>query len=61
LLQAQGIAAQQDAKRGFDHGVFIPLKLIFPQADIPVGEKVFSDRVMQTTLSASKLATFTKP
>jgi aromatic ring-opening dioxygenase catalytic subunit (LigB family) len=36
LLQAQGIPAQQDAKRGFDHGVFIPLKLIFPQADIPV-------------------------
>jgi len=36
LLQAQGIPAQQDAKRGFDHGVFIPLKLIFPQANIPV-------------------------
>ena len=36
LLQAQGIPAQQDAKRGFDHGVFIPLKLIFPHADIPV-------------------------
>jgi aromatic ring-opening dioxygenase catalytic subunit (LigB family) len=36
LLQAQGIPAHQDAKRGFDHGVFIPLKLIFPQADIPV-------------------------
>jgi aromatic ring-opening dioxygenase catalytic subunit (LigB family) len=36
LLQAQGIPAQQDAQRGFDHGVFIPLKLIFPQADIPV-------------------------
>lgn len=36
LLQAQGIPAQQDAQRGFDHGVFIPLKLVFPHADIPV-------------------------
>jgi aromatic ring-opening dioxygenase catalytic subunit (LigB family) len=36
LLQSQGIPAQQDAKRAFDHGVFIPLKLVFPHADIPV-------------------------
>src|SRR5690606_11273296 len=25
-----------DGKRGFDHGVFIPLKLMFPTADVPV-------------------------
>ncbi len=36
LLQAQGIATQQDAQRGFDHGVFIPMKLLFPDATIPV-------------------------
>lgn len=36
LLQAQGIPAQQDAQRGFDHGVFIPLKLVFLHADIRV-------------------------
>jgi 4,5-DOPA dioxygenase extradiol len=25
-----------DIERGFDHGVFIPMKMIFPQADIPM-------------------------
>ncbi len=35
-LTAAGIASATDASRGFDHGMFIPLKLIFPQADIPV-------------------------
>ncbi len=31
-----GIASASDAYRSFDHGMFIPLKLIFPQANIPV-------------------------
>src|ERR1035437_1335927 len=35
-LTAAGIASVSDAYRGFDHGMFIPLKLIFPQANIPV-------------------------
>ena len=34
-LQAAGIPCRADARRGFDHGVFIPLKLAFPAADIP--------------------------
>ncbi len=29
-------ASQSDANRGFDHGMFIPLKLMFPDAEIPV-------------------------
>ncbi len=35
-LQAAGMAASADSQRGFDHGMFIPMKLMFPQAEIPV-------------------------
>ncbi|SHE77392.1 Aromatic ring-opening dioxygenase, catalytic subunit, LigB family [Modicisalibacter ilicicola DSM 19980] len=36
LLGHAGIANHQDGQRGFDHGMFIPLKLMFPAAEIPV-------------------------
>ena len=35
LLTQANFPAQLDAERGFDHGVFIPLKVAFPHADIP--------------------------
>ena len=36
LLAAAGIDTGADAARGFDHGVFIPFLLIYPQADLPI-------------------------
>lgn len=36
LLDDASPGGQQDFQRGFDHGMFIPLKLMFPAADVPV-------------------------
>ena len=35
LLQRAGIDSSLDHERGFDHGMFVPLMLMYPEADIP--------------------------
>jgi aromatic ring-opening dioxygenase catalytic subunit (LigB family) len=36
VLEQLGAPTAEDRKRGYDHGVFIPFKLMYPNADIPI-------------------------
>jgi aromatic ring-opening dioxygenase catalytic subunit (LigB family) len=36
LLAQSGISSAEETQRGLDHGVFVPFKLIYPAADVPI-------------------------
>lgn len=38
LLKNKGLQSELDMNRNWDHGVFIPLKVMYPEANIPVVE-----------------------
>ncbi len=55
LLDAVALGGREDGQRGFDHGMFIPLKLMFPDADIPVVQlSLRSDLDPQAHLAAGQ-------
>ncbi len=36
LSKGAGISSGEDAARGLDHGVFVPFKVMYPDADVPI-------------------------
>lgn len=55
LLASKGIGCDGDTSRGWDHGVFVPLMLMFPNADVPVvALSVFSSQDAAAQIAAGE-------
>jgi len=55
LLQASGLPCRRDERRGFDHGTFTVLEVLFPEADVPVVQmSVRADFAPQAHLEAGR-------
>ncbi|SFD72056.1 DODA-type extradiol aromatic ring-opening family dioxygenase [Paracidovorax konjaci] len=45
LIAAAGLPSRLDAGRGFDHGTFAPLQVMYPDADVPVVQVALQQRL----------------
>ncbi len=55
LLLGAGFGATLDHRRGFDHGTFAPLAVMYPQADVPVLQlSIRSDYDVEAHLAAGR-------